>query len=423
MTSAPTSVPGAWELLQRVAASQEFQKSRRLRELLLYLGERSLNDPKCILHEQDIGIEVLGRRPDYDTSHDTLVRVQVSQLRKKLQEYFETSGRNEPLVIEVPKGSYVPVFRPRIEEASEAEGESASVETAPPRRRLLLLWGAAGLVLLIALVDGMLSLSRHYQRLAGQPDQRPTVNAFWMQLSGNGLPTNLVLSDVTLIPFEKLLGRSMTLSEYEAREFERLADQQLKDPIRSLGKEVVNRVTTSVADVEVARDFGVLASENRTPLNLLSARDMSTPLISSQNSILLGSWRANPWVGLFEDQMNFRTDYQESPPSVRFINLAPLPGEQQAYQAEWRRSGYCRVTYLPNPRHTANVLLISGSDVISSEAGGRLLTTEEILRDLRRKLGLKEGEPFPYFEVLLRTEIVNSTVPRFELVAYRPHSK
>ncbi len=421
MTSAPTSVPGGWELLQRVAASQEFQKSRRLRELLLYLGERSLNDPNCVLHEQDIGVEVLGRRPDYDTSHDTLVRVQVSQLRKKLQEHFETSGRNEPLIIEIPKGSYVPVFRPRPEETTEAQGELASIETAPPRRRLLLLC-ATGLVLLIAIVGGTFWLSRHQQRQAGPPD-RPTVTAFWMQLFGNGSPTNLVLSDVTLIPFEKLLGRSMTLSEYEAREFERLADQQLKDPIRSLGKEVVNLVTTSLADVEVARDFGVLAAENHTQLNLVSARDMSTPVISSENSILLGSWRANPWVGLFEEQMNFRTDYQESPPRVRFINLAPLAGEQQTYQAEWRRSGYCRVTYLPNPRHTANVLLISGSDVISSEAGGRLLSTEEGLRELRGKLGLREGEPFPYFEVLLRTEIVNSTVPRFELVAYRPHSK
>lgn len=424
MTSAPTSVPdGASELLKRVAGSQEFQKSRRLRELLLYLGERSLRDPNCILHEQDIGVEVLGRRPDYDTSHDTLVRVQVSQLRKKLQEYFETSGRNEPLVIEIPKGSYVPAFRPRVDEPGQAGEESASPEATRSRRRLFLLWAATGLVLLIAVGAGTVSRFRRQQRTQDLQNQRPTVNAFWMQLFGNGLPVNLALSDVTLIPLEKLLGRPLTLSEYEAREFERLADQQLKDPIRSLSKEVVNRVTTSVADAEVARAFGVLAAENNTQLNLLSARDMSTPLISSQNSILLGSWRANPWVGLFEEQMNFRTEYQESPPSVRFINLSPLPGEQSTYQAEWRRWGYCRVAYLPNPRHTANVLLISGSDVISSEAGERMLTTEESIQHLRRELGLKGEEPFPRFEALLRTEIVNSTVSRFELVAFRPHTK
>jgi len=43
------------------------------------------------------------------------------------------------------------------------------------------------------------------------------------------------------------------------------------------------------------------------------------------------------------------------------------------------------------------------------------------MRQLRQKLSLRPGEPFPYFEVLLHTKIVNNTVPSFELVAYRPH--
>ncbi len=39
---------------------------------------------------------------------------------------------------------------------------------------------------------------------------------------------------------------------------------------------------------------------------------------------------------------------------------------------------------------------------------------------LRQKLGVKAGRPMPHFEVLLRTRIVNSTVPSFQMVAYRP---
>src|SRR6185437_8958638 len=101
------------ELLDRIASSAPFQRSKRLRELLQYLGERALKDPTCTLREQEIGVDVLGRPSDYDTSHDTLVRVLVSQLRKKLQEYFATEGHGEPVVIEIPKGSYLPVFRPR----------------------------------------------------------------------------------------------------------------------------------------------------------------------------------------------------------------------------------------------------------------------------------------------------------------------
>jgi hypothetical protein len=106
---------------------------------------------------------------------------------------------------------------------------------------------------------------------------------------------------------------------------------------------------------------------------------------------------------------------------MRFVNCSPLVGESPAFQAEWRRYGYCRVAYMSNPSHTGNVLLISGSDVISTEAGGRHVTSEESFRQLRQKLGLKPGDPMPFCEVLVRTQVVNNTVPWFEMIAYRPH--
>jgi hypothetical protein len=143
LTEAPV---GAREILQKAAASSLFQKSKRLRELLLYLGERSLHDSNCTLREQEIGVEVFGRPPDYDTSHDTLVRVHVSQLRKKLHDYFLAEGLKEPLVIEIPKGSYVPVFRPRT--------EIAETELVVPRARSPRPWPfAAGLAIGIALAS------------------------------------------------------------------------------------------------------------------------------------------------------------------------------------------------------------------------------------------------------------------------------
>lgn len=410
--------PGAQELLHRVAGSPNFQKSKRIRDLLLYLGERALQDPCCILREQEIGVDVLGRAPDYDTSHDTLVRVQVSQLRKKLQEHFAAEGHDEPLVIEIPKGSYVPVFRARSEVAPEPSPVAVAPKPAGPWRALL-----AGIVIGLAVAGLAVGLYRSPKSGAVRSaSQRPAVDALWTELFGNSQTTYLVLSDVTLIEFEKLMGRPIPLPEYEVHEFDRLAERYIPDPVqRALAREFVNRITTSVSDVQVARDFGVLAAERHLQLNLISARDVSSSLVSSQNLILLGSWRANPWVGLFEDQMAFRTEYQETPPSVRFINRSPLPGEPAAFQAEWRRAGYCRVTYLPNPKHTGNVLLISGSDVISSEAGGRFLASEEAIRDFRQKLGLRAGDPMPHFEALLQTQIVNNSVPRYGLVAYRPH--
>jgi hypothetical protein len=188
----------------------------------------------------------------------------------------------------------------------------------------------------------------------------------------------------------------------------------------ALAKRFISRAPTAVPDALMARDLGVIAAAKHVSLNVIIARDLVSPVVESQNVILLGSFRSNPWVGLFEDQLAFQTDYQETPSRMRFINRSPLPGEQPWYQAEWRRVGYCRVIYRPNPRRTGVTVLVSGSDVISTEGGARFITSEEWMRLLRQKLGLKAGDPFPYFEVLLRTKIVNNTIPSFELVTYRP---
>lgn len=406
---------GSRELLQRVATGPHFEKSRRLRDLLLYLGDRALQDPHCTLHEQEIGVDVLGRPADYDTSHDTLVRVSVSQLRKKLEQHFTTDGREEPVIIDIPKGSYIPVFRPREEPIPH---RAVTIEQPLPSRRPLLTGMLAGMVVMGA-VWGMSSLFGSARTSASQ---RPAVEEFWTQLLGNGQPTYLVVSDVNLIEFQNLIGRSVPLSEYEAHEFDQMAERFLSDPAqRVLARRYISRVPTSVSDVQVARDFGMIASGKKHPLNIVSARDASSALATSQNTILLGSLRANPWVGLFDDQLAFQTEYHETPPSMRFINRSPLPGEDSAFSAVWRRTGYCRVAYRANPNRTGFTLVVSGSDVISTEAGGRFLTSEDWMRQLRQKLGLKSGAPMPYFEVLLRTVVVNNTIPRFEMVAYRPH--
>ena len=198
LTTAPA---GSRELLQKVAASAQFQKSKRLRDLLLYLGERSLHDPNCILHEQEIGVDVFDRRPDYDTSHDTLVRVQVSQLRKKLQDFFLAEGRDEPLIIDIPKGSYVPVFRPRTDLPPTPEPERPAVAAVMNRRPV---W--TGIAIGLAVMGLAWGISATAIRPAPGLRSESVVGAFWRQLFGNGQATYVALSDGTLIEFENLMG-------------------------------------------------------------------------------------------------------------------------------------------------------------------------------------------------------------------------
>ena len=108
-----------WQLVQRVAASQFFAKGPKLRAFLLYSCENSLLGKPENLTAQLIGTRVFGRDPDYIPSEDNIVRVEARELRKRLAAYFASDGRDEPVILDIPKGSYSPVFLSR--EAAQAE--------------------------------------------------------------------------------------------------------------------------------------------------------------------------------------------------------------------------------------------------------------------------------------------------------------
>ena len=79
------------------------------------------------------------------------------------------------------------------------------------------------------------------------------------------------------------------------------------------------------------------------------------------------------------------------------------------------------MAFLPNTKGSGNVILITGTDVTSTDAGGDFVTSEAWLGVLRRALNLREDEPFPHFEALLRGQVVNNSVPQFQFVTARRH--
>jgi len=406
------------ELLYRVASSSTFKKSNRLRELLLYLGERKLSDSECFIREQEIWVEVFGRRADLNASEDTLVRVHASQLRKKLQQYFSEEGKDEPIIIELPKGGYTPVFRPR----NPAPG--AVEQPRREHRGMLVLAGIIGgaLVLVIALLLWQNAALRHRADLSR--GDRSSVNALWRQLFENGQQTDLVLADGNLVVFENDIGEQISLQDYQTAQFEKLATERIPDPkIRNLSLGLLGRPYTGTADAKVAFNMSLIFASNQLRVDLVFARNLTTAQVSSNNTILLGSERSNPWVGLFEDKLNFRTVFTEendhSHREVQFVNMSPRPGEKSSYLAGWGRNGYCRVAYLPNSAGTGSTLIISGTEVQMTEAGGEFITSEHWVEQLRNSLGLAPNAPMPPFEVLLDGEIITGSVANFHIVAWR----
>src|SRR5579872_7302524 len=99
--------------VERILGSEKFARSKRLRSLLRFTVMQTLEGHADTLKEYVIGTEVLKKPDTYDPRRDSLVRVLASRLRVKLKEYYNDGGSEDPLVIEFPKGKYVPRFQRR----------------------------------------------------------------------------------------------------------------------------------------------------------------------------------------------------------------------------------------------------------------------------------------------------------------------
>ena len=97
--------------LKEVIVSRAFAGSKRAQDFLQLIVEHALAGRFDSLRERVIGAEMFGRPIDYDTANDAVVRVKATEVRKKLAQYYQESGKNTAVRIELPIGSYVPKFQ------------------------------------------------------------------------------------------------------------------------------------------------------------------------------------------------------------------------------------------------------------------------------------------------------------------------
>lgn len=105
------------ELVGRVASSVTFEKSPRLRAFFLHVCRCALEEKPEEATEYQIGMNVYGRPPGYNPNEDNIVRSQARVLRMKLEHHFAHEGKNERIVITIPKGQYLPIFEERAADA------------------------------------------------------------------------------------------------------------------------------------------------------------------------------------------------------------------------------------------------------------------------------------------------------------------
>jgi adenylate cyclase len=99
--------------LERILASALFVRSERLCRFLRFTVELTLSGETDRIKEYTLGRDVFDRDKNYDPRADSIVRVEARRLRRKLGEYYQEVGSTDPVSIEFPSGSYVPLFLPR----------------------------------------------------------------------------------------------------------------------------------------------------------------------------------------------------------------------------------------------------------------------------------------------------------------------
>ena len=98
------------EQLGRLLADSHFSQSRRFPSFLRYVVEKTLAGQDDALKERTLGVEIFGRRPDYDTASDPIVRVTAAEIRKRIAQYYQDPGHESELRVSLPPGSYIPQF-------------------------------------------------------------------------------------------------------------------------------------------------------------------------------------------------------------------------------------------------------------------------------------------------------------------------
>lgn len=423
-----------FELLERICASNELKRAARLREFLRYVGQRSLEGDHAPISEHEIGQHVFGRLENYDTSVDNIVRVNASELRKRIAAYYATEGANEPILLDIARGNYTPVFslRPANVEIDieaqapvsphdlhEAEPASRPHVDGVSRRWPPRSFDFAIIIMLAAVCIYLFHQNHEMENQFYGWKSAPALGPFWSGILESPRPTDVVVADTSIALVEDILKQRITLNDYLNHGYvQQIDSSDLQPELKTDLHIVASRSNGSLGDFRVAQR--ILAFDpvsGRTRLQF--SRDYRPSAVKGDNVILIGSSRSNPWVNLFEDRLNFTIDYDPQLNEMLVRNRHPHSGESAAYIAPVNpsnSSGFGVIDYIPNDDHTADVLIVAGTTSEATEAAGDFITSEESFHLIQDRLHVRT---LPYFEILLKTTKLAGTPLAAEVIAYR----
>ena len=398
--------------VERIIESSALHGSESLCRLLRYLANRTMHEPGTTIREHEIAAEVFGRS-SFDPRIDSTVRVNVTRLRAKLAEYYNGLGADDPVVLELPKGSYTVVFQSRpIDGAvratarSEVESPAAGGErpVSPGVNRLLL----AGLIAMTAIAvmlsaTLLIDRARRGEIRGDLPStDSSSLRRFWgLLLSGPSEPW-VVFSNASFV------GRPATGMRYLV-------------PSQDSGREVLDWYT-GIGEVlgvhTLDRTFALL---NRS-MRVKRGRLLSLDDVENNDVVYVGSPLENLTLrdvpGLQDFEFRLLAEGPRSGEGA-LANLAPRDGEPKLFLPSSLplSEDFAVVALVPGLNPSRWALILAGTSTIGTQAAVEFVCRDDTLRELFNRIGQIKPGARPLFEAVLDVQIRGGVPVHSKMVA------
>jgi hypothetical protein len=402
-----------WVLIKRIADSAQFRASARLREFLFYITDCAVRNAPEETTEQQIGLRVFHRAPGYNSSEDSIVRTHARLLRQKLDAYFAEEGRDEPFIVEVPKGHYLPVFvrravpGPGIHREAQLEvavvSHAAAIEATEVAVPLPVgQWGRK--YAWLATIPVLIGLAFFF---AGRwPNRAPVssaVDKFWKPFFTDDPPL-VVFSNALFVGDSK---RGLSYAPQSVVE-EKQDNDKLVDTYTGIGELASVYTLTRLFDAHQAHFI------------LKRSRLMTWDEAKVKNLIFIGSTAENPSLKALQSTMDF--NIVSTTDTAGIANHHPKLGEPLVYLRPEHplTRDYAIVALLPGMQPGERILIFSGLTTFGTQSAVEFLSRPETIAELLKQVSGPKGEIRP-FEAVLETTITGGVPVQTHLLTVHLH--
>ncbi len=376
-----------------------------MKELLFYVADCALRDCPEDATEQQIGIHVFGRVPGFNSGEDSIVRTQARALRQKLTEYFGHEGIDEEIIIEIPKGHYLPVFQPRfalpepLQHASALDPPLAEVmpatEAAPPERTAPRRprWMIASLLLVGA---ALLSVAYLLFSL-----RKSAVDRLWGPfLANNG---SLVIYSNAVFTGDSTNGLKYATPQGGSVDSDHIVDTY-----------------TGIGELASVYYLTRLFDEHHAVFTLKRSLLVTWDQAQMSNLIFIGSVAENSSLRVLPPNPDFTMTAANG--IAGFVNHHPKAGEPAFYGRPEHPflKDYAMLALLPGLQNGKKVLVFSGLTTLGTQAAVEFALRPDSLEQLLPAVSGPHGEVRP-FEALIETTIGGGVPFQSRLISVHRH--